>query len=258
MDDDVRRIVAELSEELVRRGAKATLLTGSQARGGATPFSDVDLFVVGEGPREWFECRDGRLVGVHWWTPEQARQRMHDPSTAFVAALGWRDAVVVDDPSGIGAEIKGEAEQWTWDKIDREADDWVGDQVTGWAEYVHKLAGALADGRELDAGAIRAQVAVRLCNVLAVHRRLTSESENGLWETIADAGGPDWRTAQERAFNLRESDGRDAAAGTIEMFSLLAADARPLLDDRQRAVVDHVLAAVERPPATRSPRAGGS
>ncbi len=250
MDAAVRQIVTELRDELLARGAKGTLVTGSHARGRATAYSDIDLFVVGEGPHEWFECRGGRLVAAHWWTPEQARQRMHDPSTAFVAALGWRDAVVIDDPQGIAAEIKRDAEAWSWERIDREADDWVAAQLTGWAEYAQKLAGALADDRELDAGAIRAELAVRLCNVLAVHRRLTSESENGLWETIADAGGPEWRTAQEQAFNVRGTDGRAAAAGAIEMFALLARDARRLLADRQRAVVDHVLAAVERGRAT--------
>ena len=245
MDESVRATVERVSRELIEQGAQAVLLTGSHARGRATAYSDIDLFVVGEGPHEWFERRDERLLGIHWWTPQQARQRIHDPSTAFVAALGWRNAVVVDDPHGVGAALKREAEDWSWEKIDGEANVWVAAQLTGWAEYVQKLCGALAHGRELDAGAIGALLAVRLCEVLAVHRRLTSESENGLWETIADAGGPEWRAAQERSFGVAGGTGRDAADGAVEMFSLLVADAGQLLDERQRGVVEHVLAGVD-------------
>ena len=246
MDAAVKAMIEKLSRDLVAQGAKATLITGSHARGRATPHSDVDVFVVGEGPHEWFETRGDRVVSIHWWTPEQARQRMSNPATAFVAALGWRDAVIVDDPTGIGAELQREAREWSWEKLDREADSWVAEQLTGWAEYVQKLGAALESGRELDAAALRAQLAVRLCEVLAVHRRLTSESENGLWETIADAGGPEWRAALESAFGVKEGDPNDAAAGAVRMFALLVEDADRLLHDRQRAVVKHVLAAAER------------
>lgn len=249
MDAAVQALIEELSRDLVALGAKATLVTGSQARGRAGPHSDIDIFVVGEGPHEWFEKRGDRLVSIHWWTPEQARQRMSNPATAFVAALGWRDAVIIDDPTGIGAELQREAQDWTWEKLDREADSWVAEQLTGWAEYVQKLIGALDSGRELDAAALRSQLVIRLCEVLAVHRRLTSESENGLWETIADAGGPDWRAALESAFGVKGGDSREAAAGAMRLFAVLADDADRLLDERQRTVVRHVLAATDQSPS---------
>ena len=240
VDAEVVRIVRRVSATLLEQGAKATLLTGSHARGRARPDSDIDLFAIGDGPRERFEVIDGRLASVHWWTPETARQRMQTPATAFVAALGWRDAIIVDDPLGVGEELRREAHEWSWDKISGEADAWVCDELVGWAEYVIKLVAARESGRALDAGALRAETVVKLAQLLAVRLRIETQSENGLWETLAERGGPEIRKPLEAAL----AGERDAAfAGTIRLFELLAEDVRDLLDDAQRAVVEHAFAA---------------
>jgi predicted nucleotidyltransferase len=238
VDPDVSRIVERVTATLLEQGAKATLLTGSHARGRARPDSDIDLFAVGDGPRERFEMIDGRLVSVHWWTPEDARQRMHTPATAFVSVSGWRDAVVVADPFGVAEELRREAREWNWDKIAGEADAWVCDQLVGWAEYVVKLVAAREAGRDLDAAALRAESAVKLAQLLAVRLRIETQSENGLWETIAEAGGDDYRAALAGSLVGDNDAGLEAA---VRLFELLVDDVRPLLDDAQRAVVDHAL-----------------
>jgi predicted nucleotidyltransferase len=242
VEPDVRALAENVGQRLVEQGAKATLLTGSHARGQARPDSDVDLFAVGDGPEGWMEVVDERLVAVYWWTAEEIRRRLMDPESAVLTVRALRDAVVLQDPTGIGAELQREAREWTWDKIEREADAWVADKLVLWSEYLPKLAGALEADRRMDAAAVRSQLTVRLAEILAVHRRLTEESENGFWETVADAGGPEWRAALERAL-APNGDEAAAASGAAELFRLLAEDVDALLDERQRAVVEYALAA---------------
>lgn len=114
---------------------------------------------------------------------------MSEPASALIAVFGWRDAVLLDDPTGVGAELQAEARAWSWEKIERKADAWAADQLVGLAEYLPKLMGALEEDRLLDAAAIRADLARRLGEVGAVVHRVTSESENGLWQAVAEAGG---------------------------------------------------------------------
>jgi predicted nucleotidyltransferase len=243
VDEEIRALAERVSRRLVEQGAKATLLTGSHARGNARPDSDVDVFAVGEGPSGWMEVADGRLVSVYWWSAEETRRRMLDPEFAVLAVRAWRDGILLDDPTGVGVELQREANEWTWEKIEREADAWVAEKLAVWAEYVMKLAAAVGANRRLDAGAIRAQLVVELAELFAVRRRVVEESENGFWETLADLGGGRWRTALERA--LLDGDEEAANAGVVELFTLLVEDTRESLDERQQAVVAHGLAAAD-------------
>jgi hypothetical protein len=188
------------------------------------------------------EVIDGRLVAVYWWTAEEVRRRLMDPEEAVLTVRAWRDGVLLDDPAGVGAELQREAREWTWDKIEREADAWVAEKLVVWAEYLPKLAGALEADRRLDAAALRSRLTVQLAELFAVRRRLIEESENGFWETVADAGGPRWRTTLEQALAVDGAE-RAAAEGAVEFFRLLADDVGSLLDERQRAVIEHALAA---------------
>ena len=241
MEPEIRRLAESVSGRLVDQGAQATLLMGSHARGQARPDSDVDLFAVGDGPSAWMEVLDGRLVAVYWWTAEETRRRRLSPEEALLAVRAWRDGVLIDDPTGVGEELQREAREWTWEKIEREADAWVAEQLVAQAEYLPKLTGALEAGRRLDAAALRGQLTVQLAELFAVRRRLMEESENGFWETVAEAGGPDWHAALERALGV-EGDEADAAAGAVELFRMLSEDVHALLDDRQRDVIADALA----------------
>jgi hypothetical protein len=145
-------------------GAQATLLTGSHARGRARPDSDIDLLAVGDGPSVWMEVLDGRLVAVYWCTAEETRRRMLTPEEASLAVRAWRDGVLIADPTRVGEEVQREAREWTWDRIEREADAWGREQLIAQAEYLPKLSGALAAGRLLDAAALRGQLSVKLAD----------------------------------------------------------------------------------------------
>jgi predicted nucleotidyltransferase len=239
LDPAVRAIVEQAARESIAAGGKAVLLTGSQARGTARPGSDIDLFVVGDGPTETHELIGDRMLSVHWWTPDEARQRMADPSKAFVAVFAWRDAVIVEDPIGVGAELKAVAEQWTWATVAREADAWIGDRMVELAEYASKLSRALEEGRRLDAAATRSQLALGLAGSGAVAHRVTARSQNGLWETIAESGDEEWHGLFERALGAGDEDVAASAEAALELFARLALEVDPILQPAQRQVLAH-------------------
>jgi hypothetical protein len=246
MQPDVETAVREVADRLLEQGAKAVVVVGSHARGSARPTSDIDLFAVGDGPRERFERVRDHVVSVHWWTPEAARQRMQSPPNAVVAVRAWRDAIVIEDPHGIASELRREAQAWSWDRLAAEADAWAVDELVGWAEYVRKLVASLEDGRELDACAFRAETALKLGAILAVERRLVEESENGLWESIAEAGGPEWRRALESALGRAGDDVETSARAAVELYALLAEGIRDRLDEREREIVEAALGVARR------------
>ena len=239
LQPEVRSIVRRVTERLLEQGAKAVLLTGSQARGRAEPDSDIDFFAIGDGPSQRQQCIDGRMVAVHWFTPQDVRRRLTSPGDALIAVDGWRNAIVLEDPTGVAEALCAEARDWKWDKIEREADAWVCDELAECAEYVAKLARALANARALDAAAFRAEVALRLARIGAVAWRLTSESENGFWETVARANGADWRQAVTEAFDPDGKGPSVTAAAVARVFDLLADHVDELLDEDQRAAIDH-------------------
>lgn len=248
VDADVRAIADRMSRRLLTQGAKATLLTGSHARGRARADSDIDLFAVGDGPRERVEVVDGRTVSVHWFTSEEARQRLSSPETAYIAAFGWGDALIIADPLGVAKELQDEARTWTWDKMSAEADAFIVNELVGWAEYIRKLVDALASNRELDATALTAESALRLGRLVAIRSRVTSQSENGLWPAIVDAAPSDWAQALECALRSEGQDLRTAALGALRLYENIAKDVNELLDENERATVAQALAAVRRLP----------
>jgi hypothetical protein len=88
--------------------------------------------------------------------------------------------------------------------------------IRGMEPEIRRLAESVSE-RLVDQGAqatllTRGQLTVQLAELFAVRRRLMEESENGFWETVAEAGGPDWHAALERALGV-ERDEADAAAG---------------------------------------------
>jgi len=249
-DANVKATVARVSKRLLDQGAKATLLTGSHARGQASASSDIDLFAVGDGPSEHVDLVDGQTVSVHWFRPEDARQRLESPESAVVSVAGWADALLVDDPVGVGAELQREAREWSWERIGAEADAHVIERVVGASEWARKLGGAIAADRRMDVAALTADLALRLGRLIAVHRRVNAQSENGLWDAIAEAAPAEWASDLRAALRAGDEPLDEAARAALRLFRAVADDVAELLDDRERAIVDHALELLTRQPGS--------
>ncbi len=247
---EVKAVAEWLARSLAAEGAQAVALVGSHASGAATADSDLDLAVVGEGPHYRLEVRDGMLVALGWAPTEEQRRRLYDPAWLGTHVAGWREAVLLHDPEGLGAAIKEEAHAWTWEQVSDRVDEWVAESVTGFTEEVQKLVTSLAREHETIAAVQRSVLALRLAATLALHRRILYGSENRLWDIVAQEIGPAWRDAQAVALGVGGESLQDGSNAALQLFMLAAREVMPLFDERQRAVVEQGLqrAQILRPP----------
>lgn len=227
------------TDELVEQGAEAVFLTGSHARGDANEHSDLDLRVVGDGPSKVLKRHDEFLVAISGMTREEHREKFADPSEVGSVVPGWKSAVILYDPDGVAAALQEEAKGWTWDRVAEKADEWVAREITEYAEEIHTLIGNLEDGQLTAASAERSQVAMHLAHVLSVHKRIAYESENDLWELVAEAMGGRYGELQSEALAEDAVELADSTGAAKQLFAIAAAEVRSLLDERQRAVVQH-------------------
>lgn len=239
LDARILPVVEAITQELMDRGVQAVALTGSWARHDPHSESDLDFLVLGAGSPYRLEQRGGRLCSLSALSFEQASKTMREPQSACFVVPGWRDARVLYDPEGLAAHLKDEAEAWTWDFLERVREPWVAEEVTDFAEEVHKLAGLLERGSRAGAAAQRAVLSLRLAPVMAVHQRILYRTENQLWDSVSQAMGDEWTRAQERALGLEPVSLEEGCRAALTLYALAAAEVAGFLDERQRAVVAH-------------------
>jgi hypothetical protein len=140
-------VTQEAARELMQAGAVAVMLTGSRATGNATAESDIDLYAIGDGSEYLLERRGDFLVSVSWRREEEIERSYSSPADVGVLVPGWRQAIILTDPDGVAARLAERATSWTWDVIgDDPLNEWVTEQLTGYAEEVHKLEAHIARG----------------------------------------------------------------------------------------------------------------
>ena len=237
------RIAERLAPSLADMGARAVALVGSGATGEATVHSDVDLAVVGDGPRYRLETHEGVLVSLAWAPAEEQRRRLYDPVYIGTHVKGWREAVVVHDPEGVAAAIKHEALIWKWDNVADRCNEWVAESITGYAEEAQKLAASMQRCSDTAAAVQRSVLALRLAPPLAIHRRILYGSENHVWDLVARELGPEWGDAQAAALGAGGEDLEASCRAALGLFALAVDEVRPILDERQLGVVEHALVA---------------
>jgi Nucleotidyltransferase domain len=235
------RVAERLVPALVELGAQAVAVVGSAATGGATDASDLDLAIIGEGPHETLELHDGVIVSLGWASGDEQLSRLYEPAWLGTHVPGWRSALVIHDPNGLAAATKERAVRWQWRDVARRCDDWTVDAVTGLAEEAQKLSTSLTHGAVLTAAVQRSILVLRLARPLALHRRILYGSENRLWDLLADELGAEWRSAQSAAFAAGDEGFESSCRAALRLFALAVGEIEPLLDERRRALVEHVI-----------------
>lgn len=235
MSGDISQLTESMTGRLVAEGALAVVLAGSVVRDEAGPESDVDIYAFGSRSGYHLERHGNRLVSITWQDPDAERAAFVNPSRVGAVIPAWRSALILADSNGLAARLKADALAWTWDTIGEDnLNGYVASEVTGLAEEVHKLVSALRDGRFWTAAVQRNILALHLAPILSVHLRLLYETENRLWDLVAEGMGDQWRAAQDRAFTAPPADSFRAA---LQLYALAAAATSALLSPEQRDVV---------------------
>jgi hypothetical protein len=110
---------------------------------------------------------------------------------------------------------------------------------------MQKPATSIKDGERTTASVQRSLLALRLAPVMALKRRLLYNSENQLWNILARELGAAWTEAQSDALGLGGESVEASCTAALRLFALAADEVRPLLDERQLAVVEHALRRAE-------------
>jgi predicted nucleotidyltransferase len=245
---DTAQAIEDMTRRLVAEGVIAIVLTGSHARSAAGPHSDVDVTAIVDGtpPPARMEVLGGELFSIAWRTVDGERAAMRDPARAGAAVPAWRTVRVLHDPDGIAAGLQLEARDWRWDDIGAACDAWVAEQLTGYAEEVHKLVGARMRGDRQSAAIQASILALRLGPIMAVAERLLYDSENVLWHLLDERLGDPWRSTQAAALGLDGARPEESAHAALELYRLVSREVQPHLDARQRAVVERALERIDR------------
>ena len=241
-------IVAELDDD----DTVGVALTGSHARGDPTDYSDVDVlrFVRGmparESERYRLEVRDGRLFSITTTKLEEKTAELGHPERAIWAVPGLRQARVLLDREGSLAELKREAEAFSWEPLGPAADEYVGYGVMGYAEEVHKVLTGIALGRESTVLYGTLGLVLGLAEVVAVMHRVLVESDNSYLDQVQDAAGRDsaWTRRFRLAAGLDPGTVGERGIAGLRLYEETAALARPVLLGQRLEVVEHALAAI--------------
>jgi hypothetical protein len=239
MDRRVLLVSQAVSRRLARQGAEAVVLFGSWVRGDAYKESDVDIHAIGRGPHYRLERDQGFLVSVSWITARQHRQAFTDPSKAGGIIPAWRNAAIIYDPRGIADSLKQEAKNWVWEPLSKQADRWVAEEITGWAEEVHRLIGNLQLGRRSAAAVQRSVLAIKMAPILAVHHRIFFDTENQLWNLVSSRMGARWAQLQSIALGEGNQSFEDTCKAALQLYAFVVREVKYLLNRRQYRVVAH-------------------
>jgi hypothetical protein len=239
MNRRVLQVCEAFSHRLVEKGAEAVVLFGSWARGDAYKDSDIDLHALGKGPHYGLDRYRGFLISVSWATAGQNRRAFNDPGKVGGVIPAWRGAVIIHDPKGIAKALKQEAREWRWESLGDRIDGWVAEELTGYAEEVHRLMGNLRLKRKSAASVQRSLLAIYIAPIIAVHHRILYDTENQLWDVVSARMGMKWSKTQSAALGEDTSSFEETCQASLKLYELAATEVRHLLNQKQLEVVAH-------------------
>jgi len=199
--DQLFALVAEFADPHTNPEVHAVALVGSYARGDADAFSDIDLKrFIPEGtpkPPDWFGYRLGRFLNVFSGPVEERLAAFRDPGEAIWAVPMFRDMRILLDREGKAAALREAALAFTWDSLQKEADEHASLTLAYQAEYALKILSGLAAGNPGRTVAATWELTQALTRAMAVHHRLLIPSDRVYFTLVRTAAGPNSAWTQQ-------------------------------------------------------------
>lgn len=226
-------------------------VVGSEARGQASKYSDVDLDIFvrnlpeSEYDRSTLRYWDGKLVSLKYVLLEDEFAALTNPRRAIWAAPALSGMQIVLDKNGSLADLQHRAQRFDCSPLQPLANEFASEQVMGCAEEVHKILNGLARGHESAMLYAVWGLAANLLEAVAVQRGILIVSENCYFDLIQDAVGRDtkWVSAFRSAWGLDSTSAQyqTRGAAALMLYRLTAAMFDALIPNRHRAVVSITL-----------------
>jgi hypothetical protein len=251
-DSFLEALVAEIDIEQIR----GMILGGSQARGDATPYSDVDLasFVPASFRplRKRFLYRGDHLISIGLKTLEGVQQQLTDPYQALWIVPSFQQARILLDKDGSMHQLKQMVENFTWEPLRKEAIGYAGHILTCDTEFIHKLLGNIWKGNLSGVAYATARLFDGATKVMALSHPVFITTDSLYYQEVEAAVGLDttWthyhrlltgaKTSAEDISSI-EARGKLALLLYRETAQLLW----PTLNEEYRSVVEQVLSLIK-------------
>ncbi len=247
------RLVAEFMDQ----HTIGILLTGSHARGDATPFSDVDLvrFVPtlpeADEARYTLIWRDGRLISLSCATVTAKLAELARPETAIWTVPGLRQARLLLDRDGSLAALLQAAHNFRWEPLQPAADAYASYELMGLAEEAHKVLAGLHAGDPMLALYGASGLVFGLARAIAIQRGTLICTENTFFRQVQAAVGEQsaWTNAFRRAIGLEMAPPGVTAAlwraqWSLRLYAETATLLTAILQPQHRPVIQGTLARI--------------
>jgi hypothetical protein len=236
-DNFLEALVAEIESEQIR----GMILGGSQARGDATPYSDIDLacFVPDSFRplRKRFLYRGDHLISIGLKTLEGVQQQLTDPYQALWIVPSFQQAQILLDKDGSMHQLKQMLEDFTWEALRKEAIEYAGHILTCDAEFIHKLLGNIWKGNLSGIAYATARLFDSATMVMALFHPVFITTDNLYYQEVETAVGPG--TAWTHYHRLL-TGAKTSAEGTSSVELLW-----PTLNEQHSSVVEQVLSLIK-------------
>jgi hypothetical protein len=226
-------------------------IVGSYSRGQESKHSDVDFDIfVSKLPENRYDRYilrywDGKLVSLKYTLLDDERAALTDPRRAIWAVPGLRGMKIVFDKDGSLTELQTMAQKFDFSLLQRQADEFVAEEVMGCAEEVHKILNGLDRGHESTVLYATWGLVKNMLEAVAVQRGVMIVSENRYFDLIQESVGRDtkWVGAFRTAWGLdsTSSQYQSRGAAALRLYRLTAAMFDGLIPEKHRNVVDKTL-----------------
>jgi predicted nucleotidyltransferase len=251
-----RPLIEQLKNEFAPR-ALSVMLTGSFARGEATAYSDVDLirYMVEppktERERYTLTVRQGYLISLTQVTIEEQETDMQKPEKAIMVVPSLRQGQVLYDPRSHLHYLRKKAFDFEWEPLQKAANEYVAEELMGFAEEAHKIISAILTKNESAVVYGSMSLVLAMPRLFAVQQGMMIRSENSLFSQVQEAVGDEsnWTKYHRKAMGM-DAVAEDGAVfergrAALSLYRETVAFMGKFLQPKQTEVVQNALNAIK-------------